>query len=312
VSAAERGFTLVELLVAAAVLMVITAALLQFAVMTARLVHVQGDVGEMSQRARVAAAIFHRDLVMAGAGPWHGPAAGSTGDRIPAVRPFRAGPKQPDPELTFADDRMSVLYVADTRVQTRLVADMAGPAAPLVIGADGPGCPGGGACGFRAGDRALVLGGGAGEGEVFTVQAAGSGLLTPADALSRPYPDGSAVSLVTERVYYLDRVRRRLMVYDGSQTDSVVLDHVADMRVTYFASGAGPEPAWEALDQASLVDGPVLGAAPHRFDADLLRIRRVRVAISFEAPAGWRGAGGWRPARSLTLDVTPRNLGSAR
>jgi hypothetical protein len=308
----ERGFTIVELLVAAAILMVITAALLQFAVMTVRLVHVQGDLADMNQRGRVAAAVFYHDLLMAGAGPWHGGHAGSVAALVPAVRPYRAGAKQPDLELTYAADRISLLYVPDTRVQTRLLADMAAAAAPLVIDADGHGCPGGGACGFRAGDRVLVVGAGPGEHEVFTVQSAGDGLVFPVAPLSRAYVEGDAVAFVTERVYYLDRASRRLMVYDGAQTDAIVLDNVSDLRMTYFAVVPGPSAAWEVLDETALTDGPILGAFPYRFDADLLRIRRVRVALTLDAPAGWLGFGGWRSTRTLTLDVTPRNLGAGQ
>jgi hypothetical protein len=309
-SGREQGFSLVELLVAAAILMVVTAALLQFASATTRIAHVQGDLADMSQRSRVAAAILYRDLSMAGAGPWHG-AEGLTG-RVPGVRPFRAGAKQPDLELTFADDRLSLLFVPDTRAQTRLVAPMAAPGAPLVIDAEGAGCPAGGACGFRAGDRALVLGHEPGEQEVFTVQSAGGGLLMPAAPLSMGYAEDAAVALVTERVYSVDRVARRLMVYDGAQTDSVVLDNVADMRVTLFALLPAQAAAWEVLGEAALTDGPVLGAFPHRFDADLLRIRRVRITLTLDAPAGWRAFGGWRPTRTVTVDVAPRNLGVAR
>jgi hypothetical protein len=304
-----RGFTVVELVMAAAILMVITAALLQFASMTARLAHVQGDLADMSQRGRVAAAALYHDLLMAGAGPWHGGSAGSVGDRVPAVRPHRAGPKLPDPELAYSSDRISLLYVPDTRVQTRLLADMAAAGAPLVIDAGGPGCPGGGVCGFRAGDRVLVVGDHPGDQEVFTVHSAGDGLLLPAAPLSRPYLEGDEVALVTERVYYLDHATRRLMVYDGALTDAIVLDNVSDLRMTYFAVSAG---GWEVLGEASLTDGPLLGTPPHRFDADLLRIRRIRITLTLDAPAGWRGFGGWRPARTLTIDVTPRNLGAVR
>jgi hypothetical protein len=308
----EKGFSLVELLVAAAILMVITAALLQFASVTARLAHVQGDLADMSQRGRVAAAILYRDLSMAGAGPWHGPDAGGLAGRVPAVRPYRAGAKQPDPELTFADDRVSLLYVPDTRVQTRLVAPMAGAGAPLVIDVDGAGCPAGGACGFRAGDRALIIGREPGEQDVFTVQAASAGLLVPSAPLSLAYPEASVVALVTERVYYVDRMARRLMAYDGAQTDAVVLDQVSDMRVTLFAVRPDQPAAWEVLGEAALTDGPVLGAPPHRFDADLLRIRRVRITLTLDAPTGWRAFGGWRPTRTVTVDTTPRNLGVVR
>jgi hypothetical protein len=78
-----------------------------------------------------------------------------------------------------------------------------------------------------------------------------------------------------------------------------------------------------------LVDGPWCpdASAPHRFDADLLRIRRVRMRVRAEAaPAAMRGSagalfarsGGPSPAMTLTpdheavLDATPRNLSAGR
>ncbi|MBA3231853.1 MAG: prepilin-type N-terminal cleavage/methylation domain-containing protein [Acidobacteria bacterium] len=311
-SAGERGVTLIEVLVAAAILLAVTAALLQFAMLTRRLVQVQGDLSDLNQRARVAGALLYRDLVMAGAGPWHGADRGTLTGILPGVRPFRAGAKQPDPELAFADDRLSVLYVSDTRSQTVLVSDMAAPGAPLVINAAAPGCPGGGACGFSAGDRALIVKSTPGAFDVFTVSTADFNVLAPAAPLSDAYPEGSVVAAVTERVYYLDRSQRRLMVYDGAQTDAVVFDNVRDLRFTYFGTAEGSAVQWETLSQGVLTDGPLLGTVPNRFDADLLRVRRVRVFIELDAPDGWVNWGGWRGTRQVSFDVTPRNLGITR
>jgi hypothetical protein len=52
------------------------------------------------------------------------------------------------------------------------------------------------------------------------------------------------------------------------------------------------------LDQRRLTDGPWCPdpSAPNRFDADLLRVRRVRVTLRL------------RGGRNITFDVTPRNL----
>jgi hypothetical protein len=80
------------------------------------------------------------------------------------------------------------------------------------------------------------------------------------------------------------------------------------------------------LTNAQLTDGPWCpsGAAPDRWDADLLRVRRVRVAVTVEsANAALRGPAGilfarggtstradkWLPDRRITFDVTPRNMG---
>jgi hypothetical protein len=89
------------------------------------------------------------------------------------------------------------------------------------------------------------------------------------------------------------------------------------------ALGAGP--ALVALDPAQLVDGPWCPDAlhPDRFDADLLRIRRVRATVRVEAAAdSLRGPEGplfarpgtasgtqhTLPDAEVTLDVAPWNL----
>jgi hypothetical protein len=80
-----------------------------------------------------------------------------------------------------------------------------------------------------------------------------------------------------------------------------------------------------ALDPAQLVDGPWCPDAlhPDRFDADLLRIRRVRATVRVEAAAdSLRGPEGplfarpgtasgtqhTLPDAEVTLDVAPWNL----
>ena len=88
--------------------------------------------------------------------------------------------------------------------------------------------------------------------------------------------------------------------------------------------GAGEVP----IGQALLVDGPWCPDAAHafRFDADLLRVRRVRVHLRLQAarpfrglPGVWFANGGsagdpWRsvPDEDVTLDVMPRNTHVAR
>lgn len=308
----ERGFTLVEFVVSAAVFAVLALALLQFAQLTERLVRAQGDLADLNQRARVVASRLYQDLVQAGGGPWLGARPGSLAGHVPSVRPWRAGAIAPDPELTFSDERVSLMYVPDTRAATRLGAAMASPAGPLVIDAAAPGCPSDGACGFTPGDRAIVLGDAPGEYDVFTVAIAGGGLLTPAAPLSAVYPAGRAIAAVVERTYYLDRAARRLMVYDGALTDSIVLDQVSDLRFTYFGTSGGGPASWEVIDETMLRDGPLLGRAPARFDADALRIRRVRVSLVLDAQPGWRQWAGWVGRRHLSFDVSPRNLGVRR
>jgi hypothetical protein len=86
--------------------------------------------------------------------------------------------------------------------------------------------------------------------------------------------------------------------------------------------GIGP------VGQALLVDGPWCPDDVHafRFDADLLRIRRVRVHVRLQAARPFRGPAGlwfvnggpagdpWRsvPDESVTLEIAPRNINVAR
>jgi hypothetical protein len=70
-------------------------------------------------------------------------------------------------------------------------------------------------------------------------------------------------------------------------------------------------PWWE-LSPADLQDGPWCGTPSWRFDADLYRVRLLRVRVRLQGPAtgqdGLTGAQG----TILEFDVAPRNLWRAR
>ena len=77
----------------------------------------------------------------------------------------------------------------------------------------------------------------------------------------------------------------------------------------------GP-PGLALLSQAVLVDGPWCPDASHafRFDADLLRVRLVRVQVRLQASRPFRGPAPWRhvPDETITLEIAPRNVNVAR
>jgi type II secretory pathway pseudopilin PulG len=311
---------LVEVLVSAAIAGVLLGVLVQFAITAQNAVGVQADVADVHQRLRVATDALRRDLLAAGAGPSNGGWRGPLIDRFPPVLPARTGRLGADPELSYYADRISILYVPDTRSETVLRVGMSGPAAPMAIDAGAPGCPAAGACGFTDGDTALVFS--ADAHEVFTVSETDPvvGTLLAVSPLSRAYPAGSAVVAAVRRVYYLDRAGRRLMRYDGDRSDVPLVDHVVDLRFTYYldtaaaavrppppgagscaySAGSPPMPLLDELagaapalaERARLTDGPVCGQAPFRFDGDLLRVRRIGVTIRLEAgSAEFRGSG---------------------
>jgi hypothetical protein len=202
---------------------------------------------------------------------------------------------------------------------------MASASDAVPISGTASGCPGAGLCGFAAGTRALLVdtsGVGAGH-DFFTVTGIAGALAhdAPNPPLHRPYLAGrSLVVPVVQRVYYLDRANRRLMLYDGHQSDMPFIDNVVDLRFEYFADGAASSVAWPAegmssclfdagsppvsrlddlggeglqpLAPARMTDGPVCGAGTNTFDGDLLRIRMVRVTLRLQAGAEEVRSGG--------------------
>jgi hypothetical protein len=109
---------------------------------------------------------------------------------------------------------------------------------------------------------------------------------------------------ITSHAYYLrggETGAGQLRRYDGVDADFPLVDGVGLLRFEYFdASGASIEPA-------ALADGPWFPDEhdAHRFDADLLRIRRVRVTLRAEPRTG---LGARLQGREIRFDVSPRNI----
>jgi type II secretory pathway pseudopilin PulG len=346
------GYVLVELLVSTAIAAALLGVLLQFVVAAQGTVRAQADAADVQQRLRAAIEKLRGDLLNAGAGPSRGAGRGPLAGVFAPVIPARTGTSGADDELSYHADRISILSVAAVGAETTIRVGMASASAPLQIDAAAPGCAAGGDCGFSRGERALIFepvsGGGA--YETFTVADTGAQWITAVDPLSRPYPSGSRVVAVDQRVYYLDRPGKRLMVYDGNRSDLPLVDHVVDLKFVYYAdpapgsvppprpgesncayaAGAPPLPLLDDLGGGGpklvppgrLTDGPACGLAPNRFDADLLRIRRIGVTIRVESEAAeLRGSGaafftpgtsrgGYRssPDMQVAFDVAPRNM----
>lgn len=353
-STGVRGYGLIEMLIATAIGCVLLGVLLQLAISAHKSSGVQSERSDLQQRLRVAFETMRHDIMLAGAGPSRGPDGGPLANVFPPILPARRGITGADPELAFWSDRISVMYVPLDSAQTRLALDMPTPASPIAIDANAPGCRPASVCGFVAGSDVLVYepAGAGGPHEVFTLSSVDTATNTviPTAALSRAYSARARIAVVVQRTYYLDRPGKRLMVYDGARSDVPLVDHVVDLRFTYYADPradavAPPAPgdfncvyagspavsllanlggtAPKVLTAALLTDGPVCGQSPYRFDADLLRIRRVSVTIRAEAEsAEFRGRGGGFatagisrggvalvPDLEATIDVMPRNMG---
>jgi type II secretory pathway pseudopilin PulG len=349
-----QGYMLLELLVVASIVCTVLAVVLRVCATAQNIVRTHGDSTDLQQRLRVAVEAMRRDLTAAGAGLSRGSLPGPLVDSFAPILPARSGLLGADAELSYYADRITIVFVPADASQTRLSVGMGADSGPLQVDAGAAGCPPDGTCGFRAGDRVLIYAPDDGDGahDILTLAAVdpATSLLVPPGPLSRRYDAGARVATVVQRVYYLDRVGRRLMTYDGDRSDVPVIDHVVDLRFTYYgdpastsvtppppgsancayAAGTPPVPllqdlggtALVPLTAAQLTDGPWCGQSPGRFDADLLRVRRVGVTLRLEAEGTeFRGAGAafanqgtsldaerYVPDVQVTFDVAPRNL----
>jgi len=352
------GFSLIEALVAAAILLAAAGVLFHFAAGTQRLATAQPEAADVNQRLRVAAGMIVRDLLDAGAADAQG-RLGTLANHLPPIVPARTGAIAADPELTAFDDRLSIVFVPGGGARAELAADMAGSGVDVPINTAMPGCPASGICGFVEGTRAAIVNTsrlGAGY-DLFSVTSALAGLGhgPPNPPFSQAYARSTtAVVPLVQRVYYLDRAASRLMVYDGFKSTFPLIDNVVHLEFAYFgdphpasvaapeddagncvyAPGDPPAPLMPPLGTATLArmtlaqftDGPFCGVYPNRFDADLLRIRRVRVRLRVQAALDQvRGRGihyvnpgladgDLAAVRDLevTFEAAPRNMQPAR
>jgi hypothetical protein len=146
------------------------------------------------------------------------------------------------------------------------------------------------------------------------------------------------------------------MRYDGYTEEIPLVDNVVDLKFEYFGDPNPPmqpkPPAGQenclydaagnyvnlptlTPDEGSLArltpdmlkDGPMCGGGNNAFDADLLRIRKVRVTMRVQAanpslrgsdttlfknPGTSRGGEKFVPDYTISFEVSPRNLNLAR
>jgi len=91
----ERGFTLLEMLVAVIIMLVVTGAIFALVDPSRGTFRAQPEVSDMQQRMRVGVDMLSKDLVMAGAGVYMGPGGGSLLNYFAPVLPFRMGELYP-------------------------------------------------------------------------------------------------------------------------------------------------------------------------------------------------------------------------
>jgi type II secretory pathway pseudopilin PulG len=400
----ERGFTLVEMLIAAMVMMAVTAAVFQMMNPAQGIFKAQPEVSDEQQRLRVGVETLRGDIVMAGAGSYMGSTAGSLYNFFAPVMPYRSGDLNDDPSqgVFYRDNTISLLYVPPTPAQTS--GSPIGNNSQEIEVNPQFNCSGtsgnsnkGSICGFTIGMRVLLMDN-MGEWETTTLtNIQDSALhLQHSGKLLNEYPNGMTITQVRTATYYLKADKPsntyQLMFYDGYQTDLPIVDNVVKLKFEYFGEPQpprmlppgpnncltatctgpwttyGPKPPDAATDlittdeygkgencafsmatgalaprlavlgdgtspvkltAASLTDGPWCPNkdSVNRYDADLLRVRRVRVSMrvqvgldSLRGPAGVLFTNGgtatsaqrYVPDQEISFDVTPRNMNLGR
>ncbi len=397
----EAGFSLVEALLATAIIVSVAAAVLSVLNPARGLFSTQSEAADMQQRLRTGVDALTRDLRNAGAGAYSGALPGSLAGYFAPIMPFRRAldSTQRDDPGVFKPDAITLLYVPSTAMQTTVRSDMATASSPVLLNTDS-GCPREETgsvdplCGFKAKVTKAAIFDGTGAFDLLDITSVDAGLqalsFQSQGSLSKAYLGSSSnhvtkIVEIASHVYYFNASTGQLMHHDGFSTLTPVLENIAGLDFEYYGDPSppafvhpgtdqtvtyGPAPpaadiaqapfapgencTWQIsggvqvarlaslgnaggglvrLTASQLTDGPWCpdDDSMNRYDADLLRIRKVRVmlrvqggsdavrgslATGNDAMFASRGMSLSRALtvadRSLRVDVSPRNLNVGR
>jgi hypothetical protein len=348
------GFSLVELLIATSIAITVVLLACTMALQAQYMWRSDSASVDLQQRARVAADVLTRALFEAGAGPPNGPGRGPLIRFVAPIIPRRTGRRNADtPNVVRADALTAIRVVPDMEHAELLLPVAAGASTIEITGTPSCDLP---ACGFARGSSAMMFDA-FGNHDAFTVTDVAGQVLTlrhHGNGVHPGYPAGTPVVAVDTTSYFLDRAARALRSYDGDDSDLPLVDEVVDMNVEYYGDQrpplqpmppaglrnclyqsdgyyraellpvlSGPSESEIRLMPDVLTDGPWCGSGTNQFDADLLRVRRVRVTLRLQAadpsvrgldttrfrqPGFARSSATQVPDVTVVVDVAPRNL----
>ena len=353
----EHGFTLTELLLALCLTLIVIGSGLALVISQTTVAQVAPEAVDRQQRARMAASILTSALTGAGAGLEDGPWAGALIRYIAPVVPRRVGLTGSDVVATARPDAITLTTVpwdaiwATTNTPITGGTTTVGLDARLACAWSGP------ACGIVAGMTVLIFDT-TGRHGLYRVTGVAGGTLT-VRGLQSSGPvlgPGAAVVAADLNTYYFDAAAHQLRVYDGYLSDVSIVDDVVDVSFEYWGDPEPPRtprpPEGEAnclydadghavsglgrlatngaslarlpLDQ--LRDGPWCGEGDRQFDADLLRVRTIRLRVRAQAhdsqvrafgpayalPGTNTRAAAAVPDLTLVSEVAPRNFNLGR
>jgi Tfp pilus assembly protein PilW len=361
-SRSERGFTIVELLISTAIMLTVTGAIFSLMNPAQGSSQTQPEVADMQQRMRVAQEMLFKELVMAGAGPYQGATTGSLVNFFAPVIPRRTGRINPDPTQgsgSFKSNAITLAYIPNSYSQSTISQPMPPNSVELKV-TQQSNCPKKDPlCGFETG-MAVILFDSSGHFDNFTVtqtQSDAAHLQHRGQNWTHEYATGAQVTQIVTHTYYLNTTTNQLMRYDGDSIDIAIADNVVDLQFQYFGDPAIPlmpkpplgtanclydaagnfaaamtvltplDGSFAELTPAMLSDGPYCGSGSNQFDADLLRIRKVRVLLRVQAassslrgtntaifknPGSAIGGERYVPDYRVGFEVAPRNMNLAR
>ncbi len=346
----EAGFSLVEMLVALALTLIVTGAAFGLAQATQAIAQALPDAVDMQQRLRAGVDAMAGDLAVAGAGMDRGAAAGALIGFIAPVIPRRLGTSAADASTVVRPDVITILSVPAAAGQGVAGAPLS--ASSGLVLEPGPGCPAGRPlCGIASGSAVLAFDS-SGRFDVFTIVGVSGSvgqLRAHGPGSGYAFPAGTPVTEVEETTYSFDAGAGQLRKDNGDRTSVPVIDQVAGFDVEYFGdprppARPRPAPATEnclygpdgqlrplgtvgsglvPLPLSMFGDGPWCGSGGTAFDADLLRVRMVRVTVRvravsvsfrasgalFERPGTSRASTSYLPDLTARFAVAPPNLG---
>lgn len=340
----SSGYTLLELLVATAVLLAAAGSLLHLATDGAARSALWNESADLHQRSRVAAAALFTLLDGAAAGTDAGPLSRF----LAAVEPKRRAAG------TAVPSAITVRAVPSNAPSAPIASPLVPGAGTVTLTRDGGCADGAVACGFEAGMTAVVFDA-AGNWDTLAVQAIGPDTLLVTDRPSPrsvTYPAGARVAQIEETTLYFEAAESTLRREQPGASNLPLIDNVVDLQFAYFGDPQPPlrprppvgaanclydeagqrlplpvlEPDHGALATLPLTlfsDGPMCGTGATAYDADLLRIRKIRVSVRLQTgvailrgtdprlflrPGSARARDRTAPDVALSFAISPSNL----
>jgi Tfp pilus assembly protein PilW len=247
----RSGFTIIEMLVATAIMMVVTGAIFTLMNPAQGTYQAQPEASDMQQRLRVGVDTLTKDIIMAGAGTYMGSNTGALYNFFAPIMPYRSGELNSDSAagVFYRSDTISLMYVPPTPAQTTVIKNFGNGNAQEIDVESMKNCgtdKHNQLCGFKENEHVLIYDvDGSWDMTTITNVQDEAQHLQHTGKLSSAYDSGNAqITEVATHTYYLkdDSTTNtyQLMHYDGGSTDLPVVDNVVKLAFTYYGDALPP------------------------------------------------------------------------